>query len=90
MARNFSVEIAVTRSTATYYRFDGPLSEVSYYTDSVADFTEYLNSAMTHYRSMLRYESEVIGVSILVRTHGYHQVIDLSINEDGIIIMQEN
>jgi hypothetical protein len=85
--QNFHIDIAVERIGSS----DFIAPSAVYSTDSVIDFAEYMASAMVHFRSMLRFEKNVIGVSMLIRMHHDHKVVNLSINEEtGAIDMQEN
>ena len=87
---NFLIETSILRKSMNLGKYEGAPIAAEYSTDSILDLSEYVGSAVTHFTSMVRFDADVMSVSILVRVYRDHHHITIIRDEDGSVRVVTN
>lgn len=81
---NFSVEVAKSTTDNSEAQVIATMR-----TDSVLEFIQYVEEAVTYFEGMAKFDSNVTRVSLLIRCHNDHHVIIISNNEGMVTTRSE-
>lgn len=75
---NFLIQVAITAKSMNLGKFEGAPIAAEYSTESILDLSEYVTDAVSYFSSMVKFQSDVTSVSILVRTYRDHHTITIT------------
>jgi hypothetical protein len=87
---NFLVEVAVNRESDNLGPMDGAPIVAVFATNNVLEFTDYLTSARDYFGGMVKFDSDVKYVSILVQAYRDHHVISMDRDTEGKFRIRTN